>query len=83
MTMSSLPALQALIHSKFGIDPATLQPDTSMRETGFDSLALVEFVFAVEDQFGISVPDDNTSIDTLAEFSALVDRLVAAKQAAA
>lgn len=81
--MSSLPALQQLIHSKFGIDPATLQPETSLRESGFDSLALVEFVFAVEDQFGISVPDDNTSIDTLAEFAALVDRLVAAKPAAA
>lgn len=81
--MSSLPALQELIHSKFGIDPATLEPSASMREKGFDSLALVEFVFAVEDQFGISVPDDNTSIDTLAEFAALVDRLVAAKQAAA
>jgi acyl carrier protein len=81
--MSSLPALQQLIHSKFGIDPATLQPDTSLRASGFDSLALVEFVFAVEDQFGISVPDDNTSIDTLAAFAALVDRLVAAKPAAA
>lgn len=81
--MSSLPALQQLIHSKFGIDPATLQPETSLRESGFDSLAPVEFVFAVEDQFGISVPDDNTSIDTLAEFAALVDRLVAAKPAAA
>jgi acyl carrier protein len=81
--MSSLPALQELIHSKFGIDPATLEADASMREKGFDSLALVEFVFAVEDQFGISVPDDNTNIDTLAEFAALVDQLVAAKQATA
>lgn len=81
--MSSLPALQELIHNKFGIDAATLTPSTSLRESGFDSLALVEFVFAVEDQFGIAVPDDNTSIDTLAEFAALVDGLVAAKRAAA
>ncbi len=81
--MSSLPALQELIHNKFGIDPATLEPGASLREKGFDSLALVEFVFAVEDQFGISVPDDNTAIDTLAEFAALVDGLVAAKKQAA
>ena len=80
--MSSLPALQELIHTKFGIDTATLDPHASMRERGVDSLALVEFVFAVEDQFGISVPDENASIDTLAELAEVVDKLVAAKQAA-
>lgn len=80
--MSSLPALQELIHTKFGIDPATLDPHASMRERGVDSLALVEFVFAVEDQFGISIPDENASLDTLAELAAVVDQLVAAKQTA-
>ena len=82
--MSSLPALQELIHSKFGIDPATLDPQASMREKGgFDSLALVEFLFAVEDQFGISLPDEYSSIDTLADLAAAVDKMVAAKQPAA
>jgi len=80
--MSSLPALQELIHTKFGIDPGTLGPHASMRERGVDSLALVEFVFAVEDQFGISIPDENASLDTLAELAAVVDQLVAAKPAA-
>lgn len=80
--MSSLTALQELIHSKFGIDPATLDPQASMREKGFDSLALVEFLFAVEDQFGISVPDEYSGIDTLAQLAEVVDTLVAAKQTA-
>ena len=80
--MSSLPALQELIHTKFGIDTAALDPHASMRERGVDSLALVEFVFAVEDQFGISVPDENANLDTLAELAEVVDKLVAAKQAA-
>ena len=81
--MSSLTALQELIHSKFGIDPATLDPHASMREKGFDSLALVEFLFAVEDQYAISLPDEYSNIDTLAELAAAVDQLVAAKQPAA
>jgi len=80
--MSSLSELQELIHTKFGIDPASLDPHASMRERGVDSLALVEFVFAVEDKYGISVPDENASLDTLAELAAVVDKLVAAKQAA-
>ncbi len=81
--MSSLPALQDLVQNKFGIDPATLDSQTSMREKGFDSLALVEFLFAVEDQFGISIPDEYSSIDTLAQLAEVVDQLVAAKQQAA
>jgi acyl carrier protein len=79
--MSSLQELQTLIHEKYGIDPATLDPNASMRDKGFDSLALVEFQFAIEDHFGISLPDEDAQIDTLAELAAVVDK-VRASQAA-
>ena len=79
--MSSLKQLQELVHEKFGIDEATLDPHASMREKGFDSLALVEFLFAIEDRFGISMSDEDSNIDTLAQLSAMVDKLVAAKAA--
>lgn len=73
--MSSLKDLQELIQEKYGIDAATLDPNESMREKGFDSLALVEFVFAIEDKFGITMPDTDMNIDTLAELVAVVDRI--------
>jgi len=79
--MSSLKQLQELVHEKFGIDEAALDPHASMREKGFDSLALVEFLFAIEDKFGISMSDEDSDIDTLAQLSAMVDKLVAAKAA--
>jgi len=79
--MSSLKELQDLVHEKFGIEATTLDPHASMREKGIDSLALVEFVFAIEDRFGIAVSDEDSNIDTLAQLSAVVDRLVAAKPA--
>ena len=77
--MSSLKQLQELIHEKYGIDAASLDPNASMREKGVDSLALVEFLFSVEDHFHIDMPDADSRIDTLAELAAVVDRLVAAK----
>lgn len=81
--MSSLAELQALIHEKYGLDPATLDPNASMREKGIDSLALVEFIFEVEDRFGISVPDTAANCQTLAELATLIDELRAgARQAA-
>ena len=79
--MSSLKELQALVHEKFGIDETALDPHASMREKGFDSLALVEFLFAIEDKFGISMSDEDSDIDTLAQLAAMVDKLVAAKAA--
>jgi acyl carrier protein len=78
--MSSIQELQELIHEKYGIEPAALDPQASMREKGLDSLALVEFVFAIEDRFGITMPDDDPNIDTLAELAAVVDKVRAAAQ---
>jgi acyl carrier protein len=74
--MSSLKELQDLIQEKYGIETAALDPHASMRDKGFDSLALVEFVFAIEDRFSISMPDDDAnSVDTLAELAAVVDKV--------
>ena len=77
--MSSLPELQKLIHDKYGIDPATLNPDESMRDKGLDSLALVEFLFAVEEHFHIDMSDADSSLDTLAGLAAVVDQALAEK----
>lgn len=79
--MSSLTELQDLIKEKYDIDPFTLDPNASMREHGIDSLALVEFLFDVEDKFGISFPDGRSDIDTLAALADLVDELRASQTA--
>lgn len=38
------------------IDPAQIRLDTTLDELGLDSLALVEVVFGIEEEFDISVP---------------------------
>ncbi|HEY9026326.1 MULTISPECIES: acyl carrier protein [Variovorax] len=82
--MSSLKELQDLIQDKYGIEPSKLDPHASMRETGgLDSLALAEFLFAIEDHFGIVMPDEDANIDTLAELAVLVDKVRAEKAASA
>lgn len=80
--MSSLKELQNLIQEKYGLDLATLDPQASIRDKGLDSLALVELLFAVEDRFGITMPDADANVDTLGQLAALIDKLVAAKAAA-
>ena len=77
--MSSLKELQDLIQEKYGIDPAELDPSASMRDKGFDSLALAEFLFEIEDRLHISLPDPDPEMDTLAQLAALVDQVRAAE----
>lgn len=79
--MSSLKELQDLIQQKYGIDPATLDPNASIRGAGLDSLALVEFLFEVEDKFALSLPEEYSNIDTLADLAKVVDDLRAAQAA--
>ena len=80
--MSSLEQIQQLVQEKFGVDPAALQPNMSMRESGLDSLALVEILFAVEDHFKIDIPDPGQGgIDSLEKLAEVVDQLLAKKAA--
>jgi acyl carrier protein len=80
--MSSLKELQALLREKYGIDESELDPQGSLSEKGLDSLALVEFLFAIEDHFKIDIADASQKIDTLAELAEVIDRILAAKNAA-
>ncbi len=72
---STLKELQALIQEKYGLEPSQVDPHASLRASGVDSLALVEFIFEVEDRMGIRVPDDNPNMDTLAELTEAIDRV--------
>lgn len=80
--MSSLAEIQDLIHKKYGLDPAKLDPGASLRAHGVDSLTLVEVLFAVEDHFGISVPEKYSDLDTIGALAAAVDEIRAAKEPA-
>jgi acyl carrier protein len=79
--MNTLETLQQLIQKKYGIEPAALDINASIRGHGLDSLALVEFLFEIEDHFGVSLPDSFNAIDTLAEFAAALDVTLATRNA--
>jgi acyl carrier protein len=79
--VSSLQEIQDLIHKKYGVDPAALDAHASLRGHGVDSLTLVEFLFAVEDHYHISIPEKYSDVDTLAALANAVDEILAAQAA--
>ena len=60
--MSTFEKVQALFAEQFECDPAIITMDTDMVEDlGADSLDVVELSMTVEDEFGITVEDDQAS----------------------
>jgi acyl carrier protein len=66
--MDTLPRIKALAVKEFSIDPSGLDLAASLDQLGIDSLSFIEFMFKVEEEFGVSVSDEElTNIKTLAD----------------
>ena len=80
LRMSTLARIQDLAAKEFSIDPTSLDPQAQLDTLGIDSLSFIEFMFKVEEEFGVSVSDENLKgIKTLADLERhVVDALAAA-----
>jgi len=78
--MSTLARIQDLAAKEFSIDPTSPDPQAQLDTLGIDSLSFIEFMFKVEEEFGVSVSDENLKgIKTLADLERhVVDALAAA-----
>jgi len=83
MQPSTFAAVSSVLVENFHLDPALVQPQTALDQLGLDSLALMEFVFAVEDRFEVRIPEDRLDPRqagiTLAQLASLLDEAVAAR----
>ncbi len=85
MTSTTFAALAAVLAGKFSVEAARIAPEATLESLGLDSLALMEFVFAVEDRFDVRIPEERldprqTGI-TLAQLAGSLDEAFAAKPA--
>jgi acyl carrier protein len=78
-----------LLKEQFQVDAARVRPDATLESLGLDSLAVMEFVFALEDHFSVRVPEERLdprhAAITLADLAQAIDdqRLVPAPTQAA
>ena len=62
----------------------TVTIDSEFQELGIDSMDAVEILFALENEFDISIPDDEVrSVRNVRQMAEGVEKLVAAKAASA
>ena len=83
MTRPTFAAISSVLVDQFKVDAEKLQPESTLEQLGLDSLALMEFVFAVEDRFDVRIPEDRLDPRqagvTLEHLAVLIDEAVAAK----
>jgi len=78
--MDTLARIRQLAAQEFSIDAGKLDAAASLESLGIDSLGFIEFMFKVEEEFGVAVSDEDLKgIKTLAD----LERHVASALAAA
>ena len=83
MNPSTFDAIFAVLVEQFKVEAGAVRPQVALDQLGLDSLALMEFVFAVEDRFDVRIPEDRLDPRqagvTLEQLAALLDEAIAAK----
>lgn len=79
--MSSLPTIQRMMVEQFDLKLEALTPDATLESLGLDSLSVIEFMFNLEDELKIKLPDERVEIKTLQDVTNLVDRIVTEQSA--
>lgn len=80
--MSNFERVQAIVAKQLRVEPETITPETDLAEAGYESLDVIETVFALEEEFGIDIPmnaNDDIAMRTVADVVAVVDKAQAEK----
>jgi acyl carrier protein len=78
--MDTIARIKDLAAKEFSLDPARLDAAAPLDTLGIDSLSFIEFMFKIEEEFGVTVSDEDLkSIRTLGD----LERHVAAALLAA
>ena len=77
--MEVIDRLRTLAAREFSLDGSALDPETPLASLHIDSLAFIDFMFKVETEFDIRVPDERiSSMRTIGDLERSVCELVAA-----
>ncbi|MEO8102130.1 MAG: acyl carrier protein [Betaproteobacteria bacterium] len=79
--MTTLEAMQSILKKNLDLSADLVKPETTLEALAIDSLALIEVMFEVEEEFKITVPTapaaTHEQLKTIGNLVAYIDTLVA------
>ncbi|MBI3222041.1 MAG: acyl carrier protein [Nitrosomonadales bacterium] len=81
--MSSLQTIQRMMVEQFDLKLEDLNPDAQLEKLGLDSLSVIEFMFNLEDELKIKLPDERVELKTIGDVVALLDKIIAEQKGSA
>ena len=81
---TTLERLQQILAKEFEVAPELIHPAARMDELAIDSLAVIEVIFQLEDEFEIRFPQEEArTLQTIGDLVSCVDRLATEQHARA
>lgn len=81
--MSSLQTIQRMMVEQFDLKLENLTPDAQLESLGLDSLSVIEFMFNLEDELKIKLPDERVEIKTIGDVVNILDKIIAEQKGSA
>ncbi|MDA8079030.1 MAG: phosphopantetheine-binding protein [Nitrospiraceae bacterium] len=78
--MSTSDRLKKLFVENLELREDALSPEVTLESLGLDSLDKIEFMFAIEDEFKIKVPERDVKINTIQDLIDIIDKFVSEKK---
>lgn len=75
--MDILTVIRDFLHDRLGVDPATINPETTLTELQVDSLMLVELIFECEEKFNVTFDRDTPTPNTIGDMMTIVEGFIA------
>lgn len=78
--MDSLQTIQRMMVEQFDLKLEDLSPDAELDKLGLDSLSVIEFMFNLEDELKIKLPDERVELKTVGDVAKVVDKIIAGQK---
>jgi acyl carrier protein len=73
---TTLERLQRLFIAHFDYNMEELKAATALENLGLDSLDIIEFMFDIEEEFNIRIPDRQFKVKTIQDMVDALDRFI-------
>lgn len=74
--MSTLERVKNIFQKNYDFPVEMIRPEATIESIGIDSLDKVDFLFALEKEFNITIPDREVSLNSIQDIINIIERLV-------